>query len=210
MAVKKKSIAVFSLVCAMIFRLSRLPLRPLSGLQQQRLAGGGGDDGQQPRPSSRGDGNADGAGGGASVSGGGGGSAGNIARDAGGGAARRYNNNRTLVVIIGNLRGGERAWETLYGRVLDPSSADLALMIGYVDPSNRTSSLYSRARYAWTFPEYDDWGDVIDMVDNETDWRVTHLPLMQSDGFLGGMKGRRGSGAGAFSVAHRDVQPELQ
>lgn len=53
--------------------------------------------------------------------------------------------NRTLVIIMGNIRGGERAWESLYKNVLDLNSADLALVVGEMAPKNRTSSMYARA-----------------------------------------------------------------
>ena len=38
--------------------------------------------------------------------------------------------NRTLVVLLGNARGGEETWESLYTNLLDPQSADLALAFG--------------------------------------------------------------------------------
>ena len=38
--------------------------------------------------------------------------------------------NRTLVVLLGNARGGEETWGSLYANLLDPQSADLALAFG--------------------------------------------------------------------------------
>jgi len=66
---------------------------------------------------------------------------------------------------MGNLRGGEVAWKTLYEQVLDLNSADLALMIGATPPENRTSSLYQRAKYLWEFHEYEDWADDLDLIE---------------------------------------------
>jgi hypothetical protein len=44
--------------------------------------------------------------------------------------ATKAKNNKTLVILIGNLRCGEPAWQTLYQNILDVNSADLALMVG--------------------------------------------------------------------------------
>ena len=113
--------------------------------------------------------------------------------------------NSSLVIIMGNLRGGEQAWESLYKKVLDVNSADLALIIG---PTNSTSnylypnsSLYTRAKYIWNFREYNDWADAIDLI-NGTSWRETHLPYFtrKRTGLLGGVKGHLGSGAIIFMI----------
>ena len=86
-----------------------------------------------------------------------------------------HNANRSLVIIMGNFREGEKAWQTLYTNVLDENNADLALMIGEESP-NATQSLYpnntlsKRARHVWTFPEYGDWPDAVDLI-NGTGWR---------------------------------------
>ena len=118
-----------------------------------------------------------------------------------------HNANRSLVIIMGNLRGGEKAWQTLYTNVLDENNADLALMIGE-ESTNSTqttypnSTLYSRARYVWTFPEYGDWADAVDLI-NGTAWRKDLLPRFieaKSSGILGGIKGCQGSGAIIFMV----------
>jgi hypothetical protein len=105
--------------------------------------------------------------------------------------------NTTLVIIIGNLRGGERAWQTLYEKVLDVNMADLALVVG--ESSNRTSSLYQRARYLYEFPEYDDYADAIDTIANSSAWRQYLLPLnLDPYGLFGGASHRHGSGAIIF------------
>ena len=113
--------------------------------------------------------------------------------------------NSSLVIILGNLRGGEEAWKSLYKNVLDVNTADLALILG---PANSTSnyhypnsSLYTRAKYVWNFHEYDDWADAIDLI-NGTSWRETHLPYFtrKRTGLLGGVKGHLGSGAIIFMI----------
>jgi hypothetical protein len=106
--------------------------------------------------------------------------------------------NKTLVIIIGNLRGGEKAWKTLYHHVLDVNDADLALLIGR--SLHRTSSLYNRAKYVWEVDEYEDWADAIDLI-NGTSWRE-RVPryLYNESSILGGANlfGYRGSGAVIF------------
>ena len=107
--------------------------------------------------------------------------------------------NRTLVVLIGDLRCGEKAWQSLYTNVLDTNSADLALL-GTNDINNRYpyASLLNRAKYIWETPEYDEWADALDII-NGTDWRTTVLPQISnyslSKGLLGGIFGTPSSGA---------------
>jgi hypothetical protein len=113
--------------------------------------------------------------------------------------------NNSLVIIMGNLRGGEQAWQSLYKNVLDVNSADLALIIGQTNNTSNNlypnTSLYTRAKYIWTFREYEDWADAIDLI-NGTEWRETHLPYFtkKRTGLLGGVKGYFGSGAIIFMI----------
>lgn len=106
--------------------------------------------------------------------------------------------NRTLVIVMGSIRGGELAWQTLYRNVLDLNSADLALVVGEVAPENRTSSLYGRAKYLYEFLEFNDWGTAIDLI-NGTAWRDELLPYVsKGNGLFGAVDGRKGSGAVIF------------
>jgi hypothetical protein len=105
--------------------------------------------------------------------------------------------NKTLVIIIGNIRGGEKAWKTLYEQVLDVNSADLALMIGETRLQYQNSSLFDRTAYHWTTPEFDDWGEALDLI-NGTAWRETVVPLMHPiSSILGGVKFKKFEGSGA-------------
>ena len=52
---------------------------------------------------------------------------------------------KTLIVLIGNARGGEQTWETLYNNLIDVYSADLLLCFGKTNNTN--SSLYKKAKY---------------------------------------------------------------
>ena len=94
-------------------------------------------------------------------------------------------------------------WESLYKNVLDMNDADLAMIIGE-ESTNSTQPIYpnntitKRAKYIWTFPEYGDWMDAVDLI-NGSEWRQTVLPRFmkkQTDGLFGGFAGMdHGSGA---------------
>mmetsp|Transcript_27030 Transcript_27030/g.57925 ORF Transcript_27030/g.57925 Transcript_27030/m.57925 type:complete len:495 (+) Transcript_27030:108-1592(+) len=112
--------------------------------------------------------------------------------------------NRTLVIVMGELRAGEMAWETLYKNVLDPNSADLALMTTNNLTLYPNNTLMKRAKYVWYHEEYDDWADAIDLVDGNR-WRTTHLPEFHDYNtwaypgrnrsiLFGGIRGHDGSG----------------
>ena len=114
------------------------------------------------------------------------------------------NSNRSLVIIMGSLRGGEQTWKTLYENVLDPNSADLALIVGKPTKDDQyvNSTLYARSKYSWFFPEYDDWADAVDLI-NGPGWRETHLPKMKRlrrTGLFGGFQGYTGSGIIIFMI----------
>ena len=68
--------------------------------------------------------------------------------------------NRTLVILNGSPRCGDPAWNSLYTQLLDVNNADLALAFG--ESLDWNSSLYSRAKYIWEFPELEDWGEALD------------------------------------------------
>jgi len=120
---------------------------------------------------------------------------------------------KTLVVIIGSLRGGEVAWDSLYKNSLDPSNADLALMIGKPPQHYANSTIIKRAKYYWEVEEYEDWADAIDLIDGPG-WRSSILPELErkrtlngqptnrlgltGDNIFGGVKGYLGSGAIIF------------
>ena len=46
---------------------------------------------------------------------------------------------KTLVILIGDSRGGEKTWHTMYDHLLKPFNADLALCFGYKE--NKIESL---------------------------------------------------------------------
>ena len=114
--------------------------------------------------------------------------------------------NRSLVILTGGLRSGEQAWTSLYKNILDPNSADLALMIEKQssEPLYPNSTLFERAKYTWFFDDYNDWGKAIDLI-NGTSWRTTHLPRFKSkkNGFtilFGGIEHLEGSAIIIFMI----------
>lgn len=116
-------------------------------------------------------------------------------------------NNRTLVIIMGNLRGGEQTWATLYRHVLDINQADLALVVGKLDPQSplKKSSMFLRASYVHEFDEYSDWGQAIDELvfqhNNISNWRqdlMDHHDVKW--GLWGGVSDQPGSGAVIFMI----------
>ena len=106
-------------------------------------------------------------------------------------AIRRQN--RTLVILNGSPRCGDTAWNSLYTQLLDVNNADLALAFGA--SLDRNSSLYSRAKYIWEFPELEDWGEALDQMG--TGWRR----YRDSHNIMGGVRGSNGEitgGSGAI------------
>eukprot|EP00984_Skeletonema_dohrnii_P021188 scaffold10511_cov146-Skeletonema_dohrnii-CCMP3373.AAC.6 len=113
--------------------------------------------------------------------------------------------NRTLAVIMGSFRGGESSWQTMASNVLDPSSADLAILIPEDDVNALNSSLYKRAKYKWTFKNYEDWGEAVDLINgtkwNGSEWRKLALDDYDtSASIFGGVEDYGGSGAIIFMI----------
>ena len=91
---------------------------------------------------------------------------------------------KVLVIVMGNLRGGEATWKTLISNALEVNNADLALLIGELDKKSplKNSSLVRRAKYIWTFPEYDDWTFPVDeYITNYTAWRDYLPPVKKNE-----------------------------
>ena len=101
--------------------------------------------------------------------------------------------NRTLVILNGSPRCGDPAWNSLHTQLLDVNNADLALAFG--ESLDWNSSLYSRAKYIWEFPELEDWGEALDQMG--TGWRR----YRDSNNIMGGVRGSNGEitgGSGAI------------
>ena len=97
----------------------------------------------------------------------------------------KYQKISTLVVLLGNARGGEKTWHSMYKNVLNPLNADLALLFWY--SSNKSSSLYTKADYIWEIEEYTDWGDYYKKRCRTDNW-FTLAKKFSTTGIMGGLK----------------------
>jgi len=105
---------------------------------------------------------------------------------------------KTAVILIGNARGGEKTWKTMYDNLLDPYHADLLLCFG--KDSNKSSSLYQTAKYIFELNEYNDWTDYyLNYFHNN--WKKSFL-CGKNHGLAGGLERYNGSGAIIFAFRH--------
>jgi hypothetical protein len=69
-------------------------------------------------------------------------------------------NLKTLIILIGECRGGEETWKTMYENLMIPYNADLALCVGKKNnESIKKNFLTEKSKYIWTINEYEDWYD---------------------------------------------------
>tara|TARA_B100000676_G_scaffold300338_2_gene345887 strand:+ start:2717 stop:3574 length:858 start_codon:yes stop_codon:yes gene_type:complete len=71
---------------------------------------------------------------------------------------------KTLVCVIGTIRGGETAWNSLLQRVCGPLDADLAL---FVSRMSEKTILHEKAKFDWSFDDPVDWGDELNRICSE-------------------------------------------
>jgi hypothetical protein len=102
---------------------------------------------------------------------------------------------KTLIIIIGNARGGEETWSTMYENLLTPYNADLALCFG--ETKDKTASLYQKAKYIWEMPEYNNWREYYD--NNFAPGWDKAWELYIGTGLFGGVDNNSGSGAIVFA-----------
>lgn len=106
---------------------------------------------------------------------------------------------KTLVILIGNARGGEKTWNSMYENLLVPYNADLAVCFGYNE--NKIESLYSKSKYIWELPEYDEWADYyVENYGENGIWKKV-FSLCGDNGFSGLYKSK---GSSAITLALRD------
>jgi hypothetical protein len=106
--------------------------------------------------------------------------------------------NSTVVILIGNLRGGEKTWGTLYKHVLDINAADMVIFhVGEVPAAQRNSTMMGRAKFVSEVPFFADWADAIDiMAKGDLSWRTRVPKVLTNDSIIiGGALGIEGSGA---------------
>ena len=64
---------------------------------------------------------------------------------------------RLLVCVIGSIRGGTRAWDTLLERVIRPLSAHLAILGRQTHTEQ--ARLFAAAKYVWAdVPDHEEHG----------------------------------------------------
>jgi len=102
---------------------------------------------------------------------------------------------KTLVLLLGNARGGEDTWNSMYQHLLTPYNADLALCFGEND--NKTSSLYAKAKFIWEIPEYKNWRDYYEGKFDDNWFKVYEKNA--EFGLAGGIDNNIGSGAIIFA-----------
>ncbi len=105
---------------------------------------------------------------------------------------------KTLIVLIGNARGGEDTWETMYKNLKEPFNADIALCLG--ENPVKSSSLYKNAKYVWELKEYDNWLDYYNIYYSKEWFEI--LSAKFYDNVLGGINNFRGSGAILLAFRH--------
>jgi hypothetical protein len=109
---------------------------------------------------------------------------------------------KTLTILMGNARGGELTWETLYKNLLEPLNSDLALCFG--ETQEKSSSLYSRANYVWEMPEYSNWREYYEKNCSGC-WEqffIKRNEFYLTSGLAGGIDNCAGSGAIIFAFRH--------
>lgn len=105
---------------------------------------------------------------------------------------------KTLTIVMGNARGGEQTWETLFSNLLEVYNSDLLLCFGKTD--QKDNSLYKKANYIFEIDEYKDWRDYYTQY-FFNNWEKSFL-RGRSIGLAGGFKKCRGSGAVIFAIRH--------
>lgn len=118
-----------------------------------------------------------------------------------------HHSNKTLIILIGNARGGEETWSTMYKNLLEPYQADLALCFG--EEKEKKSSLYQRATYLWEIPEYANWREFY-----ESNFPANWDGFMKNQRFkyaalMGGIDDNKGSGAIIFAFRHYLLKNQL-
>lgn len=105
---------------------------------------------------------------------------------------------KTLVILIGNARGGEQTWKTLYKNLIDIYEADLLLCFGKTE--HKQNTLYQKANYIFELDEYSDWSEYYNIYFNNN-WKNSFL-CGKDNGLAGGLELYNGSGAIIFAFRH--------
>lgn len=110
---------------------------------------------------------------------------------------------KTLIILIGNARGGEQAWNSLYNNLLDVYSADLCLCFGK-NTINNNNILYDKAKYIFNIEEFMDWSifyqNILPRANSE--YLFKSFLLGKYTGLAGGISKCIGSGAIIFAFRY--------
>ena len=107
-------------------------------------------------------------------------------------------NTKTLIILLGSARGGEETWKSMYKYLLEPLTADLALLFGKT--SDKKASLYKKAKFIWEIEEYSDWWDYYTKYFSNRIYDI--YKHNEIEGLGGGIGKFRGSGAIIFALRH--------
>ena len=105
---------------------------------------------------------------------------------------------KTLIILLGSARGGEETWKSMYKYLLEPLSADLALLFGKT--SDKKASLYKKAKFIWEIEEYSDWWNYYKKFFSNRIYEI--YKHNEIEGLGGGISNFRGSGAIIFAFRH--------
>lgn len=93
----------------------------------------------------------------------------------------------TLIVVLCETRGHEKTFPRFKQNLLDVFEADLALCVAENEREDNGNPFYNHARYVWSCPEHEDWGNGLEqlMPDLHPRWRECAVIGPQ---WMGGIK----------------------
>jgi len=97
---------------------------------------------------------------------------------------------KVLVVVLAETRAHELTFESFKASLLDGYSADLALCVAKNSREDASNPFYSNAKYVWSYPEPEDWGDAFDDAQRTLGATGNWRRLLEiRNQWLGGIKG---------------------
>ncbi len=110
---------------------------------------------------------------------------------------------KTLVIVIGQARGSEYAFKSLYWNVLRRYDADLAT---YFTPASPQTVLQRIAQYNWELPEFPNWSTYFDVIASQcpngpvVGWESICLTGSGERQFMGGVSNSNCSHPGSAGI----------
>ncbi|MBN84051.1 MAG: hypothetical protein CMJ70_28330 [Planctomycetaceae bacterium] len=97
---------------------------------------------------------------------------------------------KVLVIVLAETRAHEHTFQCFRENVLDVFSADLCLCVAESEFEDTNNPFYQHAKYIWTCPEHEDWGNAFDKAQREQGTEAPWRKLLAvGDQWLGGVKG---------------------